>query len=236
MVGKKLDNEEGCSSADSSREEASKVTPARREDNLESGDRNPESGNCNLESGNCHPEFGNRNLDSGNNNPGKGNDLQGEESVSMDVNMVFTISTEFRAPMEDIVKLVLGAERVVFKKPENLCVHMKPLFIQGHLDGTPIGHKLIDRGASIIIWPLLPFKKLNHIEGDLKRINLSLSSFAGDPTVAKGIICKEVMVGSKIVPTAFFVVDVKGHYNVLLIRDWIHANECVLYTLHQCVI
>jgi hypothetical protein len=49
MVGKKLDNEEGCSSADSSREEASKVTPARREDNPESGDRNPESGNCNLE-------------------------------------------------------------------------------------------------------------------------------------------------------------------------------------------
>jgi hypothetical protein len=44
------------------------------------------------------------------------------------------------------------------------------------------------------------------------------------------------MVGSKYVPTAFFVVDVKGHYNVLLGRDWIHANECVPSTLHQCVI
>jgi hypothetical protein len=34
---------------------------------------------------------------------------------------------------------------------------------------------------------------------------------------------------------AFFVVDVKGRYNVLLGRDWIHANECVSSTLHQCV-
>jgi hypothetical protein len=44
------------------------------------------------------------------------------------------------------------------------------------------------------------------------------------------------MVGSKTVPTTFFVVDVKGRYNVLLRRDWIHANECVPSTLHQCVI
>jgi hypothetical protein len=32
------------------------------------------------------------------------------------------------------------------------------------------------------------------------------------------------------------VVDVKGCYNVLLMRDWIHTNECVPSTLHQCVI
>jgi hypothetical protein len=61
-------------------------------------DENPESGNCNPESRNCHPESGNRNLDSGKNNPGKENDPQGEEPVPMDVNMVFMIPTEFRAP------------------------------------------------------------------------------------------------------------------------------------------
>jgi hypothetical protein len=80
------------------------------------------------------------------------------------------------------------------------------------------------------------FKKLGHIEGDLKRTNLSLSGFSGDPTEAKGIICKELTVGSKTVPTTFFVVDVKGCYNVLLKQDWIHANECVPSTLHQCII
>jgi hypothetical protein len=131
---------------------------------------------------------------------------------------------------------MLGVGRAVFEKPENLGAHMKPLFIQGHLDGTPIGHMLVDGGASVNILPLSLFKKLGHVEGDLKRTNLSLSDFAGDPTEAKGIICKEITVGSKTVPTAFFMVDVMGHYIVLLGRDWIHANECVSSTLQQCVI
>jgi hypothetical protein len=115
-------------------------------------------------------------------------------------------------------------------------VHMKPLFIRGHLDGMPVGHMLMDGGASVNILSLSLFKKLDHIEGGLKRINLSLSGFAGDPAEAKGIICKELTVGSKIIPTTFFVVDVKGLYNVLLRRDWIHANKCVPSTLYQCVI
>jgi hypothetical protein len=95
---------------------------------------------------------------------------------------------------------------------------------------------LVDGGASVNILLLSLFKKLGHVEGDLKRTNLSISGFAGDPMEAKGIICKELMVGSKTVPMAFFMVDVKGHYNVLLGRDWIHANEFVSSTLHQCVI
>jgi hypothetical protein len=80
------------------------------------------------------------------------------------------------------------------------------------------------------------FKKLDHVEGDLKRTNLSLSGFAGDPMEAKGIIYKELTVGNKTVPTTFFMVDMKGHYNTLLGWDWIHTNECVLSTLHQCII
>jgi hypothetical protein len=84
--------------------------------------------------------------------------------------------------------------------------------------------------------PLLLFKKFGYIEGDLKRTNLSLSGFAGDPTEAKGIICKELTVGSKTMPMAFFMLGIKGRYNVLLGRDWIHANECVPSALHQCII
>jgi hypothetical protein len=233
---KRLAKVEGCSIDNSSGEEARKVTLARGEDKPESGDGNPESGICNPESGNCHPELGNHNPNSGNNNPDNENDRQGEEPVPMDVNMVFTILTEFCAPTKYVVELALGAECVVFEKPENPGAHMKPLFIRGHLDGMPIGHMLIDGGASINILPLSLFKKISHVKGDLKCTNLSLSGFAGDSMEAKGIICKEVTVGSKIVPTTFFMVDVKGHYNMLLRRDWIHANECAPSTLHQCVI
>jgi hypothetical protein len=150
--------------------------------------------------------------------------------------MVFTIPVEFRAPMEDVTELALGAERVMFEKPKNPSAHMKPLFIRGHLDGTSIEHILVDGGASINTLPLSLFKKLDHIKGDLKRINISLRDFTGDPTEAKGIIYKEVTVGSKIVHMAFFVVDMMGHYNVLLRQDWIHANECVPSTLHQYII
>jgi hypothetical protein len=95
---------------------------------------------------------------------------------------------------------------------------------------------LVDGAATVNILLLSLFNKLGHVEGDLIRTNLSLSGYAGDPTEAKGIICKELTVGSKTMPTAFFMVDVKGCYNVLLGQDWIHANECVPSTLHQCVI
>jgi hypothetical protein len=226
---KRLAKEEGSSSGDSSSKEASKVTLTRVEDNPGLGDGNPELGDYNPESGNCH-------LDSGNSNPGKENDRQGEELVPMEVNMVFTFPAEFHAPMEDIMELALGAERAVFEEPKNSGTYMKPLFIQGHLDGTPIRHMLVDGGASINIMPLSLFKERGHVKGDLKCTNPSLSSFAGDPTEAKGIICKELMVGSKTVPMAFFVVDVMGRYNVLLGWDWIHTNECVPSTLHQCII
>jgi hypothetical protein len=134
----------------------------------------------------------------------------------MEINMVFNIPVELCAPTEDMVQLILGAERALFEKPDNPGLHMKPLFIRGHLDGTLIGHMLVDGSASINILPLLLFKKLGHVEGDLKRTNLSLSGFAGDPMEAKGIIFKELMVGSKTVPTAFFLVDMKGCYNMLL--------------------
>jgi hypothetical protein len=51
------------------------------------------------------------------------------------------------------------------------------------------------------------------------RTNMTLSSFSGEPSNTKGIVSMELTVGSKTVPTPFFVVDVKSRYNVLLGRD-----------------
>jgi hypothetical protein len=138
VVGKWLAKEENGSNGNNNSEEV-EVTSAKGDPNPGSGSSNLKSGNCNPETGICHPELGNHNPNSGNNNPGKGNDQQEEELVSMDVNMVFTISTEFCAPSEDVVELALGAERVVFDKLENPGMHMRPLFIRGHLDGILVG-------------------------------------------------------------------------------------------------
>jgi hypothetical protein len=113
---------------------------------------------------------------------------------------------------------------------------MRPLYIRGHLDGRPIGRMMVDDGASMNIMPLVTFQKFGQQESELKQTNLSFTGFAGEATEANGIVSKELTVGSKTLPMAFFVVDVKGRYNILLVCDWIHANECVLSTLHQCVI
>jgi hypothetical protein len=134
----------------------------------------------------------------------------------MDINMIFTIPVEFCVPTEDVMELALGVERVVFEKLENPGTHMKPPFIWGHLDGMPIGTHAHGWRRKHQHLAISLFMKLDHIEGDLKHTNLSLSSFACDPTEAKGIIYKELTVGSRTVPTAFFVVYVKGCYNVLL--------------------
>jgi hypothetical protein len=42
-------------------------------------------------------------------------------------------------------------------------------------------------------------------------------------------------VGSKTVPTSFFIVSSKSTYTVLLGRDWIHANCCIPSMMHQCL-
>jgi hypothetical protein len=53
---------------------------------------------------------------------------------------------------------------------------------------------------------------------------------------ARGVVSMEVTVGSKLLATAFFVVEVQGNYSVILDRDWIHVNRCVFSTLHQFLI
>jgi hypothetical protein len=113
---------------------------------------------------------------------------------------------------------------------------MRPLYIKGHLDDTMVNHMLVDGGACENIMPWSLFEKLWHKEEELLKINMMLSGFSGEASDTKGIISKELTVGSKTVPTAFFIMDVKGRYNVLLGRDWIHANGCVPSTLHQYVI
>jgi tRNA uridine 5-carbamoylmethylation protein Kti12 len=65
---------------------------------------------------------------------------------------------------------------------------------------------------------------------------MSLSGVSGELAKAKGIVSKELIVGSKTMPTTFFVIDVKGRYNVLLRRDLIHKNSYVPSMLHQCMI
>jgi hypothetical protein len=53
---------------------------------------------------------------------------------------------------------------------------------------------------------------------------------------ASGIISMELTVGSKLLATMFFVVELQGNYSVILGHGWIHTNRCVPSTLHQFLI
>jgi hypothetical protein len=68
------------------------------------------------------------------------------------------------------------------------------------------------------------------------KTNITLNSVGGNPMETRGIISMELIIGSKSLITAFFVVEVQDNYNVILGRDWIHANRYVPSTLHQFLI
>jgi hypothetical protein len=134
------------------------------------------------------------------------------------------------------MELTFGAKAAVFDKPEKLGTHMQPLFVTGYLWGVLVQQVMIDGGAGVYVMPWATFKRMGFSEGDLMKTNTSMSAFTGEIMEAKGVMSVELTIGIKMLVTTFFVVDVGGRYNLLLGRDWIHANECVPSTLHQCLV
>jgi hypothetical protein len=95
---------------------------------------------------------------------------------------------------------------------------------------------LADTGAAVNIMPYSVLHRLGCSTGDLIKTNIMLSDFNGQTSEALGVLNVDLTVGSKTVPTSFFVVNSKSTYTILLGRDWIHANCCIPSTMHQCLI
>ena len=58
-------------------------------------------------------------------------------------------------------------------------------------------------------------------------------AFTGEVSKILGILPIDIIIGSKTALSAFFVIDSTANYNIFLGRDWIHANWCVSFSLHQ---
>jgi len=84
--------------------------------------------------------------------------------------------------------------------------------------------------------PYVMYRKLGKEDHDLTKTDMMLKDFEGNVSPAKGVVCVELTIGSKTLPTMFFIINGKGGYNLLLGRDWIHANCCVPSTMHQCLV
>jgi hypothetical protein len=95
---------------------------------------------------------------------------------------------------------------------------------------------LVNTGAVVNIMPYSVLRQLGRSVEDLIKTNVTLSDFNGQASKAQGILNMDLTVGSKTVPTSFFIVSSKSTYTVLLKRDWIHANCCIPSMMHQCLI
>ena len=100
--------------------------------------------------------------------------------------------------------------------------------MRGHINGKPISRMLVDGGAIVNLMPYYLFKKLCGEDEELIKTNMTVSGMGGgNPIDAKGLASMELTIGSKTLAITFFVSEVQGNFNLILGRDWIHANQCV---------
>ncbi len=113
--------------------------------------------------------------------------------MTASVNMVFTLPTEFGARQADVdeveeesAKLILSPEQAVFEKPEGTDNrHLKPLYVNGYVNGKPMSKMMVDGGAAVNLMPYATFRKLGRNAEDLIKTNMVLKDFGGNPSETK---------------------------------------------------
>nr|AAQ56355.1 putative reverse transcriptase [Oryza sativa Japonica Group] len=118
---------------------------------------------------------------------------KGKSVVTASINMVFTLPAKFGAKQADVdeveeasARLVLSPEQAVFEKPEGTeNRHLKPLYINGYVNGKPMSKMMVDGGASVNLMPYATFRKLGRNVEDLIKTNMVLKDFSGNPSETK---------------------------------------------------
>jgi hypothetical protein len=163
-----------------------------------------------------------------------------DAKTSADAHMVSVLPTEFHAKGREelpVAQLDLGPRLVIFVKPQGKNYkHLKALYLEGYINGQPVNKMMVDTGAAVNIMPYSVLRRLGRCTRDLIKTNVTLCDFNGQTLEAQGVLNVDLTVGSKTVPNSFFIINSKSTYTVLLGRDWIHANCCIPFTMHQCLI
>ncbi|XP_073017956.1 uncharacterized protein [Primulina eburnea] len=160
------------------------------------------------------------------------------------------MSQESVQKKEHADKLPEGSSRVIIKeghpnKPQQVILekptpvmtkHIRPLYIKAHVNGKPVSRVLIDNGSVVNVLPVRMLKSLGKTEEDLIPTEVSVAAFTGETTKTIGVFPADVTVGSMSSLCAFFVVNSSANFQVLLGRDWIHANQCIPSSMHQLLL
>ena len=158
--------------------------------------------------------------------------------------MVFILPREFYAreidrsnEEEQSARLVLDPQQVVFEKTTGIDhFHLRVLCVNGFINGKPSSKMLDDGGAVVNVMLMTTFRKISKLPEELIQTNKTLRDYGDRSSEVSGVTTVEVTVGSKTLPTTFFLIEGRGSYSALLGSDWIHANCCVPSTMHQCLV
>ncbi|GKV17141.1 hypothetical protein SLEP1_g27682 [Rubroshorea leprosula] len=70
------------------------------------------------------------------------------------------------------------ADKIVFEKPEEkMANHVRPLYINAHMNGTPINRVLVDNGAAVNVLPTCMLYKIGKSLDDLVHTKVIISDF-----------------------------------------------------------
>ena len=112
-----------------------------------------------------------------------------------------------------------------FTKPsEDLTWHLNPLYIRAYINGRLVSHVFIDGKVVLNVILIITLKKLGKSKSDLTSTNMKISNFLEKVIDVIRVLVVNIIVGFKTLNSAFFVVDAKPTYFVLLGRDWVHSS------------
>jgi predicted aspartyl protease len=95
---------------------------------------------------------------------------------------------------------------------------LKALYLKGYINGHLVNKMMVDTGAAVNIMPYSVLRRLGCSAEDLIKTNVMLSDFNGQASEAQDVLNMDLTVGSKTIPTSFFIISSKSTYTVLLGR------------------
>ena len=111
----------------------------------------------------------------------------------------------------------------------------RPLYDFGYAREQKIDCILINEGLAVNILPKMTMRQLGLAMEELSHSHLVIQGFNQGGQRLIGMIHLELIIGELISNVFFHIIDAKTTYNILLGRPWIHGNEIVPSTLHQCL-
>jgi len=115
-------------------------------------------------------------------------------------------------------------------------VHLKPLYLRAKVEKVDVGRVFVNNRAVINIFPLCMLSVIEKSMNNLISTKVALNGFAGKILQVKGMATTSLKVGSLIINTIFFIADAIPSYNVILEKDWIHANDCIPSNLYKILL